>query len=54
MSRLLERLPDDDAVQVPAETAAALSGGGTLLIVEQVTAADPDDVDATLRHPRLE
>ncbi|MFJ6632550.1 SIP domain-containing protein [Streptomyces sp. NPDC091376] len=53
MSRLLEWLPDDDAVQVLTETAATLPDGGTLLLVEQVTAADPDDIDATLHHLRL-
>ncbi|MEV6396661.1 SIP domain-containing protein [Streptomyces sp. NPDC051907] len=53
MSRLLEWLPDDDAVHVLRETAAALADDGTLLLVEQVAAADPDDVDAVLHHLRL-
>ncbi|WP_329012697.1 siderophore-interacting protein [Streptomyces sp. NBC_00690] len=50
---LLDRLPDDDAVVVLAETAAGLPAGGELIMVEQVTAADTDDVDATLHHLRL-
>ncbi|PRH77067.1 phage tail protein [Streptomyces solincola] len=53
VSRLLEQLADEDAVQVLAEAGANLPDGGTLLLVEQTTAADPDDVDAVLHHLRL-
>ncbi|GAA4793034.1 hypothetical protein GCM10023329_51650 [Streptomyces sanyensis] len=53
MCRQLEWLPDEDAVHLLKETADALGPGRTLLLVEQVTAADPDDVDAVLHHLRL-
>ncbi|MEU5402896.1 siderophore-interacting protein [Streptomyces sp. NPDC005963] len=53
VSHLLDRLPDEDAVVALAETAAALPADGELIMVEQVTAADTDDVDATLHHLRL-
>ncbi|MER6914503.1 siderophore-interacting protein [Streptomyces sp. NPDC000594] len=53
LSRQLEWLPDEDAVQTLAEAAAALGPGGTLVLVEQVRAADPDDLDAVVHHLRL-
>ncbi|MCK8678257.1 siderophore-interacting protein [Streptomyces lichenis] len=53
ISRLLEQLADEDAVQVLAEAGAALPEGGTLLLVEPTTPADTDDVDAVLHHLRL-
>ncbi|MEO3976452.1 siderophore-interacting protein [Streptomyces sp. CAU 1734] len=53
VSHLLDWLPDEDAVLALAETAGALPAGGELIMVEQVTAADTDDVDATLHHLRL-
>ncbi|MCM2387955.1 SIP domain-containing protein [Streptomyces albipurpureus] len=53
VSHLLDRLPDDDAVQMLTEAAAGLSSDGELIMVEQVTAADTDDIDATLHHLRL-
>lgn len=53
VSHLLDWLPDDDAVQILTDAAAALPAGGKLIMVEQVTAADPDDIDATLHHLRL-
>lgn len=53
MCRQLAWLADEDAALLLAETAAALAADGTLLLVEQVTAADPDDADAPLDHLRL-
>ncbi|QES52880.1 phage tail protein [Streptomyces venezuelae] len=53
LCRLLEWLPDEDAVLTLAEAAAALPAGGALVLVEQVEAADPDDIDAVLHHLRL-
>ncbi|MFH0518619.1 SIP domain-containing protein [Streptomyces sp. M41] len=53
MCRQLEWLADEDAQQVLAEAGAALAPGGMLVLVEQVTPADPDDVDAVLHHLRL-
>ncbi|MGW6732419.1 SIP domain-containing protein [Streptomyces sp. NPDC055013] len=53
MSRQLEWLADEDAVQVLAEAGDALAPAGTLVLVEQVTPADPDDIDAVLHHLRL-
>ncbi|MFJ6050469.1 SIP domain-containing protein [Streptomyces sp. NPDC092307] len=53
LCRLLEWLPDEDAVLTLAEAAAALSTDGALVLVEQVEAADPDDIDAALHHLRL-
>ncbi|MFG2989443.1 hypothetical protein ACGFZK_09180 [Streptomyces sp. NPDC048257] len=58
--RLLEWLPDEDAVLALSEAAAAPSAEGALVLVEgalvpaeQVEAADPDDIDAVLHHLRL-
>ncbi|MGV9316429.1 SIP domain-containing protein [Streptomyces sp. NPDC003691] len=53
LSRALAWLPDEDAVQTLAETGAALAPGGTLLLVEQVPAADPEDAEAAVEHLRL-
>uniref|UniRef100_UPI003F499E7A SIP domain-containing protein n=1 Tax=Streptomyces chartreusis TaxID=1969 RepID=UPI003F499E7A len=53
MSRQLEWLSDEDAVQVLAEAGEALAPAGTLVLVEQVTPADADDIDAVLHHLRL-
>ncbi|MGW6985375.1 SIP domain-containing protein [Streptomyces sp. NPDC054932] len=53
LCRLLEWLPDEDAVLTLTEAAAALPADGTLVLVEQVEAADPDDIDAVLHHLRL-
>ncbi|MFF0596383.1 SIP domain-containing protein [Streptomyces antibioticus] len=53
ISRQLEWLTDEDGVQVLAEAGAALAPGGTLVLVEQVTPADPEDIDVVLRHLRL-
>ncbi|MFJ7984108.1 SIP domain-containing protein [Streptomyces sp. NPDC096351] len=53
ISRQLEWLADEDAVHTLAEAAAGLTPGGTLLLVEMVTGADADDVDAVLHHLRL-
>ncbi|MET9148260.1 SIP domain-containing protein [Streptomyces sp. NPDC004042] len=53
MCRQLEWLPDDDAVQVLTEAGAGLAADGTLVLVEQVTPADPDDIDAVVHHLRL-
>ncbi|MEU7601354.1 methyltransferase [Streptomyces sp. NPDC041003] len=50
---LLEWLPDEDAVLSLSEAAAALPADGALVLVEQVEAADPDDIDAVLHHLRL-
>ncbi|WP_405533117.1 hypothetical protein OG592_38230 [Streptomyces avidinii] len=52
-SSLLEWLPDEDAVLTLTEAAAALPADGALVLVEQVEAADPDDIDAALHHLRL-
>ncbi|MFE6916795.1 SIP domain-containing protein [Streptomyces rubiginosohelvolus] len=52
VSRLLERLPDEDAVLALSEAAEALPADGTLLLVEQIRPADPDE-DAALQHLRL-
>ncbi|MFD5551778.1 SIP domain-containing protein [Streptomyces goshikiensis] len=53
LCRLLELLPEEDAVLALAETAAALPAGGTLLLVEPVEGADPDDAEAALHQLRL-
>ncbi|MEW1612875.1 MULTISPECIES: methyltransferase [unclassified Streptomyces] len=53
VSRLLERLADEDAVLALTEAATALPWDGTLLLVEQIRPNDPDDIDATLQHLRL-
>lgn len=53
VSRLLERLADEDAVLILTEAAATLPADGTLLLVEQIRPTDPDDIDATLQHLRL-
>ncbi|MER5778335.1 siderophore-interacting protein [Streptomyces sp. NPDC002039] len=53
LCRLLELLPDEDAVLTLAETAAALPDGGALLLVEQVEGPDADDVEAALNQLRL-
>ncbi|MFF9070408.1 SIP domain-containing protein [Streptomyces sp. NPDC014891] len=53
MSRQLEWLADEDAVHTLAEAAAGLAPEGTLILVEMVTGADADDVDAVLHHLRL-
>ncbi|MFF2305177.1 SIP domain-containing protein [Streptomyces sp. NPDC058128] len=53
MSRQLEWLADEDAVHTLSEAASALGPEGTLVLVEMVTAADADDVDAVLHHLRL-
>lgn len=52
VSRLLERLADEDAVLALSEAAEALPADGTLLLVEQIRPADPDE-DAALQHLRL-
>ncbi|MFG2977145.1 SIP domain-containing protein [Streptomyces sp. NPDC048331] len=53
LCRLLEWLPDEDAVLTLTEAAASLPADGALVLVEQVEAADPDDIDAVLHHLRL-
>uniref|UniRef100_A0AAU2JK92 SIP domain-containing protein n=1 Tax=Streptomyces sp. NBC_00049 TaxID=2903617 RepID=A0AAU2JK92_9ACTN len=53
LCRLLEWLPDEDAVLTLTEAAAALPADGALVLVEQVEAVDPDDIDAVLHHLRL-
>ncbi|MET9606980.1 siderophore-interacting protein [Streptomyces sp. NPDC006512] len=53
LCRLLDLLPDADAALVLRESGAALPAGGTLLLVEQVTGTDADDVEAALHHLRL-
>ncbi|MGX2993783.1 SIP domain-containing protein [Streptomyces sp. JNUCC 64] len=61
LSRLLDWMPDEDAVQALREAAAGLADGGTLLMVEQVrpegaAPGDPaafEDIDAALHHLRL-
>ncbi|MFJ3963269.1 hypothetical protein [Streptomyces sp. NPDC090036] len=53
LCRLLEWLPDEDAVLSLTEAAATLPADGALVLVEQVEAADPDDIDAALHHLRL-
>lgn len=53
VSRLLERLADEDAVLILTEAAATLPPDGTLLLVEQIRPTDLDDIDATLQHLRL-
>ncbi|MER5872744.1 siderophore-interacting protein [Streptomyces sp. NPDC002044] len=53
LCRLLEWLADEDAVLTLSEAAASLPAGGALVLVEQVEAADPDDIDAVLQHLRL-
>ncbi|WP_030386619.1 siderophore-interacting protein [Streptomyces sp. NRRL S-241] len=53
LCRLLEWLPDEDAVLTLTEAAATLPADGALVLVEQVEAADPDDIDAVLHHLRL-
>ncbi|MGW3585342.1 SIP domain-containing protein [Streptomyces rubiginosohelvolus] len=52
VSRLLERLADEDAVLALSEAAEALPADGTLLLVEQIRPADPDE-DGALQHLRL-
>ncbi|XCM33750.1 SIP domain-containing protein [Streptomyces parvus] len=52
VSRLLERLADEDAVLALSEAAGALPADGTLLLVEQTRPAAPDE-DAALQHLRL-
>ncbi|NUV99208.1 SIP domain-containing protein [Streptomyces sp. CAI 127] len=52
VSRLLERLADEDAVLALSEAAEALPADGTLLLVEQTRPAAPDE-DAALQHLRL-
>ncbi|QSS89275.1 SIP domain-containing protein [Streptomyces sp. M54] len=52
VSRLLERMADEDAVLALFEVAAALPADGTLLLVEQIRPAEPDE-DAALQHLRL-
>ncbi|MFD0422321.1 SIP domain-containing protein [Streptomyces parvus] len=52
VSRLLERLADEDAVLALSEAAGALPADGTLLLVEQTRPAGPDE-DAALQHLRL-
>lgn len=53
--KLLDQLPDEDAVLTLRENAAALAQGGTLLLVEQVEGPDgvTGDVEAALHHLRL-
>ncbi|MFD4738757.1 SIP domain-containing protein [Streptomyces virginiae] len=53
LCRLLEWLPDEDAVLTLTEASAAIPADGAVVLVEQVEAADPDDVDAVLHHLRL-
>ncbi|MFJ7203689.1 SIP domain-containing protein [Streptomyces sp. NPDC098789] len=55
LCRLLEQLPDDDAVLALRENAAALAQGGTLLLVEQVEGPEgiEADTEAALHHLRL-
>ncbi|ESU46916.1 Siderophore-interacting protein [Streptomyces sp. HCCB10043] len=52
VSRLLERLADEDAVLALSEAAGALPADGTLLLVEQTRPDGPDE-DAALQHLRL-
>ncbi|MFE3677337.1 SIP domain-containing protein [Streptomyces sp. NBUL23] len=52
VSRLLERLADEDAVLALTEAAAALPADGTLILVEQIRPAAPDE-DTALQHLRL-
>ncbi|SCF93335.1 SIP domain-containing protein [Streptomyces sp. Cmuel-A718b] len=52
VSRLLERLADEDAVLALSEAAGALPADGTLLLVEQTRPAAPDE-DAALQHLRF-
>ncbi|SCF64880.1 O-methyltransferase, partial [Streptomyces sp. Ncost-T6T-2b] len=52
VSRLLERLADEDAVLALSEAAGALPADGTLLLVEQTRPAGPDE-DTALQHLRL-
>ncbi|MFJ9572930.1 SIP domain-containing protein [Streptomyces bacillaris] len=53
VSRLLERLADEDAVLALTEASAGLPADGTLLLVEQIRPVGGDDLDATLQHLRL-
>ncbi|MFF5778584.1 SIP domain-containing protein [Streptomyces virginiae] len=53
LCRLLEWLPDEDAVLTLTEAAATIPADGVVVLVEQVEAADPDDIDAVLHHLRL-
>ncbi|MEU3601445.1 SIP domain-containing protein [Streptomyces sp. NPDC006798] len=53
LSRRLEQLPDDDAVQTLIEAGRAAASGGPLLLVERVPAPDPDDIGAVVHHLRL-
>ncbi|MFI7329182.1 methyltransferase [Streptomyces rubiginosohelvolus] len=52
VSRLPERLADENAVLALSEAAEALPADGTLLLVEQIRPAGPDE-DAALQHLRL-
>ncbi|MER7763757.1 siderophore-interacting protein [Streptomyces sp. NPDC097619] len=53
--KLLDQLPDEDAVLMLRESAAALAESGTLLLVEQVEGAEgvTEDTEAALHHLRL-
>ncbi|MEV7168485.1 siderophore-interacting protein [Streptomyces sp. NPDC093224] len=55
LCRLLEQLPDEDAVLALRENAAAVAEDGALLLVEQVEGADgiEEDTEAALHHLRL-
>lgn len=54
VSRLLERLADEDAVLALTEAAATLPSDGALLLVEQLRPVGlAEDIDATLQHLRL-
>ncbi|MFJ3876973.1 SIP domain-containing protein [Streptomyces sp. NPDC090077] len=55
LCRLLEQLPDEDAVLALRENAAAVRGGGALLLAEQVEGPDGigSDPEAALHHLRL-
>ncbi|MFD5624192.1 methyltransferase, partial [Streptomyces yangpuensis] len=55
LCRLLEQLPDEDAVLALRENAAAVPEDGALLLVEQVEGADgiERDTEAALHHLRL-
>ncbi|MEU6312987.1 siderophore-interacting protein [Streptomyces sp. NPDC047014] len=55
LCRLLEQLPDEDAVLALRENAAAVGEGGALLLVEQVEGAEgiAVDTEAALHHLRL-
>ncbi|MEU8778360.1 siderophore-interacting protein [Streptomyces sp. NPDC048606] len=53
LCRLLELLPEEDAVLALRESALALPAGGELLLVEPVRGQDPEDEEAALHHLRL-